>query len=364
VKGPPSLPAHLIASFDTSKDDVRADVEVCRRAQRTDGARRVKITRGNVLMGDQLDFLVGTAGRRLAKRLKDNGRVLLEAYQGVERAVREERAITPADEWLVDNFHIAQEQIRQIRKDLPRGFYRGLPKLADGPLAGYPRVFGLAWAFVAHTDSRFDRAMLLRFVAAYQRVQPLTIGELWAVAITLRVVLVENLRRSAEQIASGRVGRQEADGLADRLLGVGGLAPETPESALRRFDATRLPSAFVVRLLQRLRDQDPRVTPALVWLDRRLESEGTTAEAIVREEHQRQVGMNVTVRNVITSMRLVSALDWTTIFESMSLVDAALRAHSHFAVYLGGRHRRPRLRLDGGIERTMDHDDGRQLGNR
>ena len=130
-------------------------------------------------------------GRRLDRRLKDNGRALLGAYRGVEKAVREERHITPADEWLLDNFYVAQEQIRQVRDDLPRGFYRGLPKLADGPLEGYPRVFGIAWAFVAHTDSRIDREMLLRFIAAYQRVQPLTIGELWAVAIALRIVLIE-----------------------------------------------------------------------------------------------------------------------------------------------------------------------------
>ncbi len=268
--------------------------------------------------------------RRLARRLEDNGRILLEAYRGIEKAVRDGRVITPADEWLLDNFYLAQEQIRQIRRDLPRGFYRGLPKLAEGHLAGYPRVFGLGWAFVAHTDSRFDRELLLRFVAAYQRVQPLTIGELWAVAISLRMVLVENLRRSAEQIACGRLGRHKADVLADRLLGVGGRPPEAPAVALLRFNDIHLPSSFVVRLLQRLRDQDPRVTPALVWLDERLAAQGTTAEAIVHQEHQFQVGMNVTVRNIITSMRVISALDWTRIVESMSLVDAALRAGSAF----------------------------------
>jgi cyclic beta-1,2-glucan synthetase len=270
-------------------------------------------------------------GRHLARRLKDNGRVLFDAYRGVEKAVREDRAITPADEWLLDNFYVAQEQIRQIREDLPRGFYRGLPKLAEGPLEGYPRVFGLAWALVAHTDSQFDRQMLLRFVGAYQRVQPLTIGELWAVAITLRIVLIENLRRSAEQIACARAVRVEADTLADRLLGVGGRAAEPPETALRRFNSTPLPTAFVERLLQRLRDQGPAVTTALVWLDERLAREDTTADEIVRKEHQRQGGMSVTVRNVITSMRLISALDWTEIFESVSLVDAVLRADSHFA---------------------------------
>ena len=96
-------------------------------------------------------------GRRLDRRLKDNRRALLNAYRGVEKAVRDERHITPADEWLLDNFYVAQEQIRQVRDDLPRGFYRGLPKLAEGHLEGYPRVLGVAWAFVAHTDSRIDR---------------------------------------------------------------------------------------------------------------------------------------------------------------------------------------------------------------
>ena len=177
-----------------------------------------------------------TTRRRFATRLRENGRVLLEAYRAIAVAIGEERAITPAAEWLVDNFHIVEEQIREIRDDLPRGFYRQLPKLADGPLEGYPRVFGIAWAFVAHTDSRFDPQMLSRFVQAYQRVQPLTIGELWAVAITLRIVLVENLRRSAERIVSGRAARQEADGLADRLLGVGGREAEPAETALKGFE--------------------------------------------------------------------------------------------------------------------------------
>jgi cyclic beta-1,2-glucan synthetase len=177
------------------------------------------------------------AGRPLTTRLRDNGRVLLAAYRAIAEAIREECAITPAAEWLVDNFHVVEEQIREIHDDLPRGFYRQLPKLAEGPLAGHPRVFGIAWAVVAHTDSRFDPQTLCRFVRAYQRVQPLTIGELWAVAITLRIVLVENLRRAAGRIVSSRAARQEADALADSLLGVGGR--ETPAAtALRRFEQT------------------------------------------------------------------------------------------------------------------------------
>ena len=217
-------------------------------------------------------------GRPIAARVSDNGRALLEAYRDIAGAIREERAITPAAEWLVDNFHVVEEQIREIRDDLPRGFYRQLPKLADGPLEGYPRVFGIAWAYVAHTDSHFDPQTLAKFVQAYQRVQPLTIGELWAVAITLRIVLVENLRRAAEQIGRGRAQRYRADLIANRLLGTNGQEPEPAEAVFKDFDTSPVPAAFAVQLVQRLRDQDPKVTPALQWLDARLAAQGTTAD--------------------------------------------------------------------------------------
>src|SRR5881628_2477947 len=267
-------------------------------------------------------------GRRLLQRVEHNGRVLRDSYRVIANAIRQERAITPAAEWLVDNFHVVDEQLREIRDDLPPGFYRKLPKLAEGPLAGYPRVYGIAWAFVAHTDSRFDPEFLRRFLHAYQRVQPLTIGELWAVAITLRVVLVENLRRLAEAIVRGRAARQDADALADELLGVGddGVAIARTAKGLARFESGPLVTAFAVQLVQRLRDQDRAVTPALLWLDQRLEAQGTTSDDIVRVEHQRQAAMNVTVRNVILSMSLISALDWMAFFETVSLVDEVLRA--------------------------------------
>ena len=134
-------------------------------------------------------------GRNLLTRVRDNGRVLLAAYRNIVEAVREKSEITPAEEWLLDNFHFVDEQLREIRDHLPHRYYRLLPKIAEGHLAGYPRVYGLAWAYVAHTDSRFELATLEGFARAYQRVQPLAIGEIWAVAIHLRVGLIENLRR-------------------------------------------------------------------------------------------------------------------------------------------------------------------------
>ncbi len=263
-------------------------------------------------------------GRRLLPRLYENARALVESHRAIEEASRQTRAVSPAAEWLLNNFHIVEEQVREIQEDLPPGFYRELPKLASGPLEGYPRVYGLAWSFVAHTDSRIELETLVRFVRAYQRVQPLTIGELWALAISLRVVLVENLRRLAERVAARSVARDLADAVADALLGTGGMPKPGPTAVLPMLEQAPFSQAFAVQLVQRLREQDPAVTPALEWLDRRLADEATSAEEIVHAEHQAQIANHATVRNVITSMRLLSSADWADFFESVSLVHEAL----------------------------------------
>lgn len=266
----------------------------------------------------------------LRSRLSQNAIVLLAAYRASAAEVEKGREVVPAAEWLLDNYHVIEEQIRQARDDLPIGYYRQLPKLATGPFAGYPRVFGLTWTYIAQTDSHFDPAILRQFIIAYQRVQPLTIGELWAVAITLRIILVENLRRLTDQISRDLVARHDADALADRLLEAG-----DTRAALEADIASRhigpLSNVFASQLARRLRDQDPRTTPALGWLEARLVAQGTTIESVVQGAQQSQGASNLTVRNVVTSMRLISDIDWSDLFESVSLVQARLCSAADFA---------------------------------
>jgi len=273
----------------------------------------------------------GLRGHPLSDRLTDNEASLIAAYKAICSAVSEGAAITPAAEWLIDNFHQVERQIRQVRSDLPPGYYRQLPKLADGPFAGLPRVFGMAWAFVAHTDSRFDVDVWCSFVHAYQTVQPLTIGELWASAITLRIILIENLRRIAERIVFSRDERRRADELANQLLGPGGPKAELSLAGAKGLDQGPLSDAFLLQLVFRLRDQGPSVATLLAGLDGRLAAEGKTVDAAVNDEQQKQVSANVTVRNIITSMRRMSDVDWSEIFERVSLVDKVLADGCGFA---------------------------------
>ncbi|MGI8734706.1 MAG: GH36-type glycosyl hydrolase domain-containing protein [Pyrinomonadaceae bacterium] len=271
--------------------------------------------------------IVRKRGRaRLLPRVEDNGRRLVFAYQTLVEAIRAGHSLSPAAEWLVDNFHIIEEQLREIREDLPNSYYRELPKLADGKLKDHPRIYALALALIAHTDSRLDTNTLRRFIAAYQTVAPLSIGELWAVAITLRLALVENLRRLADLILRGREEREQADKLADKLLETAARQPTAllPLVTDRFAKREPIPHAFVVQLVQRLREQDPAVMQVMEWLEQQAARQKESLEQIIHAEHQRQAATQVTVGNIITSMRLLSTLDWRDFFESVSLVDPLL----------------------------------------
>jgi len=269
--------------------------------------------------------------RTLVPRVRENGRVLHEAHSLIGDAARQRRAITPAAEWLLDNFHVVEDQLRDIRQHLPAAYYRKLPKLAEGHLRGYPRVYGLAWAIVAHTDSRFDAAWLVSFVRAYQRVQPLTIGELWAVPISLRIVMVENLRRLAVRIVGSQIARQGADKFVDEMLPDTGVRPaDLIERAILGLNSAALWPAFAVQLVQRLRYQAADTTAVLEWLNREPAIGAGSTDEIVQAQHAGQAAANLTVRNLITSMRAIAAFDWRTFFEEVSLVDATLRQHSGY----------------------------------
>ena len=266
----------------------------------------------------------GTApSRNLLWRLEENEQILIGAYKTLADAIRRERTVSPAAEWLVDNFHIVEEQLREIREDLPESYYRELPKLSEGELTGYPRIYAVAVEIISHTDSRLDLETLKRFIRAYQHESTLSIGELWAVAITLRLALVENLRRLAARIVAARQKRLEANELADELLQHPG--PHSLEAfPLLVRHLGDLDPAFVVQFSQRLHDQDPSVSAALGLMNSQLALKGQSTEQVVQLEHQRQASSQVTVANIITSMRLLSTLDWRELFESVSLIDPLL----------------------------------------
>jgi cyclic beta-1,2-glucan synthetase len=267
----------------------------------------------------------------LLSRVKKNGRALYDAYRSIAAAVHDGQTITPAAEWFIDNYHIIEAQISEIVQQLPPGYYKKLPKLTSEFLEGAPRVYGVAWAYVAHTDSRFDSNWLETFISSYQSVEPLSVGEVWALPISLRILLVENLRRVVDRMMAATDGRLQADALADSLMALNGQVPADPKRVLAEIGDAPLQRSFAVQLVQRFRDKDEAATPVLNWLEGRLALQGTSADDIVRMEHQEQTAKDTTVRNLVTSLRLMESMDWTKFFENVSAVDKILRAGHRFS---------------------------------
>tara|TARA_B110001454_G_scaffold219197_1_gene251435 strand:- start:24390 stop:33101 length:8712 start_codon:yes stop_codon:yes gene_type:complete len=264
----------------------------------------------------------------LLPRMRENGKRLVEAYRSLTESMQRKESIPPAAEWLTDNFHIVEDQLREIQEDLPPSYYKELPKLAVGDLTGYPRIYALALALIAHTDSELEPETIRRFFSSYQKTCSLTIGELWALPITLRLVLVENLRRLAVRTVVDHDKRSLANRFADQLFD--NVVDKEKFKILIAELKSQLEQSehddivYMAQLAKRLRDQEPEIWPALEVLETYLNKKDSSAEATVRATLQRQVANQVTVANIITSMRLLSSLNWREFIESLSRVDRIL----------------------------------------
>ena len=258
-------------------------------------------------------------------RLEENVATLREAHRYMGELSVAGHDISPAGDWLLDNFHLIEAQLAEIRTGLPRGFFRHLPVLVDEPLFGLPRVYGIAWAFVAHTDSAFNQELLHRFLRAYQQTREITFGELWALPTTLRVVLIENLRRLAERAAVNKAAREVANLCCDRL---GDGDPATLDPILAALNRRAVGESFLAQVAQHLQDagqaQDPR---QVEWL----RQQAPHLAEIQTRQTDAQAADNLSVGNAITALRAIGDADWPALVSDTSVLVQRMLASPLFA---------------------------------
>lgn len=263
---------------------------------------------------------------KLLPRLSENETVLHCVFNLLSSAIKSENRITPAAEWLLDNYYLIDEQIQTAKRHLPPHYSKELPKLADSQYGGKPRVYELAIEIVSHGDSHIDAAKVAAFISAYQSITPLKMGELWAIPIMLRLALIENLRRVAVRVAVSRKHHELAEEWVQKFL-------ETAENnpadlILKVADLARsdppMVSAFVAEMTRNLQSQKATLTLPLTWIAERLSETGMTIEDLIVLETQRQAADQVSISNSIASIRLLGNMDWHDFFESVSAVEQIL----------------------------------------
>jgi cyclic beta-1,2-glucan synthetase len=264
---------------------------------------------------------------QLLTRLSENERVLFAVHALLADAVTANRGMTPAGEWLLDNFYLIEEQIRTAKRHLPKGYSQELPRLANGPSPGLPRVYDLALETISHGDGRVDPESLSSFVAAYQTVAALKLGELWALPIMLRLALIENLRRVGSRIAADRIDRSRAEDWADQMIETAAKDPKSLILVIADMARSNPPmvSSFVAELARRLQGQGPDLALPLTWIEQRLSESGWTIQQLVQSESRQQAADQVSMSNSIGSLRFLGGMDWREFVETMSGVEKTLR---------------------------------------
>ena len=264
---------------------------------------------------------------QLLKRLAENESILLEVHSNLTEVVKQNARITPAAEWLLDNFYLIEEQIYTAKKHLPKGYSRGLPQLAKGVSAGLPRVYDIAVEIISHSDGHVNLRSLVNFISSYQEVNFLNLGELWAVPIMLRLALLENLRRLSLQISIDLANKTLATRWADELIQVAEKDPKNLVLVIADMARSNPPmvSSFVAELTRRLQEKGSALVLAMSWLEQTLSEHGMTSSELVQQENQKQAADQVSISNSISSLRFLSTTDWREFVEQTSIVEETLR---------------------------------------
>src|SRR5687768_16557740 len=264
---------------------------------------------------------------QLLARLDDNEKTLFDIANVLTEAVTADQLLTPAGEWLYDNFYLIEEQIRTARRHLPKSYSRELPLLENGTSANLPRVYDIALQAISHGDGRVDTESLMRFVAAYQAVANLQLGELWAIPIMLRLALIENLRRVGVHVSAGRIDRNLAAAWADEITSVAEKHPKSLVLVIADMARSNPPmtTPFISELARRLQGQGPVLALPLTWIEQRLAESNQTIDQLVQLGNQQQAADQVSISNSINSLRTLGAIDWREFVETTSIVEQTLR---------------------------------------
>jgi cellobiose phosphorylase len=262
-------------------------------------------------------------GKSFLRRLREVDRALEWANASLTMSAEMHHAFTLSAEWLLDNAYLIREQVTDLCRSLPQKYYGKLPLVASGPEAGTPRIYHIASEIVSETSGALELQNIRKFLAAFQAIAPLDIGELWALPLMLRLQLLECLRVLAIQVEQQQSQSEEADFWANRLTTA---ARHSSPRLLRMMEelVERHPEPtahFASELMAHLYDEETALPLVRGWLERSLRA---PLLEVMQQEHRRQAVHQTALADVINSCRMLAQIAWPEFFESTSWAESEL----------------------------------------
>lgn len=261
-------------------------------------------------------------------QMVENFRVIEEVYSLLNEHLKLGISIHPAGEWLLDNFYIIEETVKQIEKELTLKKYTNFVGIANGSYQGFARIYVLAAEIVAYTDNKIERKDLEDYLASYQTKKTLSMEEIWNIGIFLQIAMIENIREICEKIYSCQMQKLRAENMVERLV-------ENKAKTEQQFKANQkklekdvfknMKYPFIEYMSYILKRYGKKGYSYLKALEEAIEMTGTTVSEVIQKEHFDMAVRKVSIGNSITSIKRIQRINFLEIFEKINGVEGILR---------------------------------------
>ena len=259
-------------------------------------------------------------------QLIENFKTIEEVYNILNEHLKLGINIHPAGEWLLDNFYIIEETVKQIQKELPLNKYMNFVGISNGEYKGFARIYVLASEIVAYTDNKIERENLEDYLISYQRKKTLSMDEIWNIGIFLQIAIIENITDICAQIYSSQIQKYRAENIAERLV-------ENKDKSQTKFKNTKIEKEFfqdmrypfIEYMSYILKRYGKKANAYLNVLEEVVEKLGTTVSDVIKKEHFEIATQKVLMGNSITSIKEIQRINFLDIFEKINGVEEILK---------------------------------------
>ena len=262
-------------------------------------------------------------------RLKENFEFITEVYNLLNEHIKLKLPIHPAGEWILDNFYIIDETVKTVTKELTLKKYTNFLGIANGPYAGFARIYVLASEIVAYTDGKINGKNLEVLLKAYEDKKTLSMDEIWNINTFLRVALIENIREACEKIYSAQLQKYKVENIIERLVenkskdelqfkNIGEYKTKVIEQGEMKYP-------FIEYMSYRLKQYGKKAYPFLNILEEQVNKMGTEISEVIKKEHFDIAVRKVSVGNCIISIKNINRINMIEIFEKINGVEEVLK---------------------------------------